>query len=253
MYLLQVGSQTATPPICIVRAMPLLVVPEFALAVEVVLIDVLQRTQLQVPIEGVRIVEWEGLLVPRKIQSGGMFEAVIESKSAVSPKIITQPLVHGRGLRGNRNDGRMRIAGGHQREFRIVGDAKQPYLAVAVRNVLDQPSDCIPGVGRLVSCAGILKVQQWSAQNKCSLGPISSPDRLANEDVAVLPNLIEQRGETRGTRLRRIVSDIRRSIEQNTGRPLAQFRVIDLGVQPDPVAHRNHDLGPLMSRANVGR
>ena len=119
-------------------------------------IDVRQRAELQIPLEGVVAVELEVGVDLVRLHHGDVLEAVAEAKGAVVMEVVAEEHVGRRGLRRHRLEGRVRVEHRHHRQPAVVADAEHADPAVVVRHVLEEPVDGVVGVGAFVDGLGVV-------------------------------------------------------------------------------------------------
>ena len=160
-------------------------------AVEVLGVDVRERTEIEVPRIGVVGLEVEvgvGVLVGLFIY--GVLERIALAQRAVAVIVVVHPLVRGRCLLRDRFQRRVRVQECHRRGEAIVGDTEHPHLTAVPGHVLDQPLDRIVRVARLARRFRILEID-FRRQLERALRPESPAQVLDHEDVAVLHQRLE--------------------------------------------------------------
>ena len=80
----------------------------------------------------------------------GVLEGIAQAEGAVAVHVVVHPLVHRRGLFGDRFQRGMRMEQGERGGKAVVGDAEDADAAVVVGYVLDEPVDGVIGVGGFV-------------------------------------------------------------------------------------------------------
>ena len=115
-------------------------------------VDVRQWTEFA-PIVGVKDIELEvSIDVSVCLFHDGVFERVTEAESALAMEVIIHPLIGGRGLFGDSFERGMRMQesqGGGQAQ---IGNAVDPHAAIVLRDVPDEPINCVVCVRGLVNC-----------------------------------------------------------------------------------------------------
>jgi hypothetical protein len=131
----------------------------------------------------------------------------------------------------------------HGRQEAWIRDAQRASASVVMGNVLQEPLDCIVGIGGLVHAFRIDRVAKRSLHDELALAAVPPADILKDEDVSV-------RGEKAV-----IVADhgvacdsVRRSGEEKREWRAAISRFADAGVERHPVSHRD-----LYEAASMGR
>jgi hypothetical protein len=228
------------------------VVPRGPLSLEEPGVHVREGAEREIPLIGVVAIELEVLDRVRGLEGIDVFEAVAQAEGAVVVEVVADPHVGRGGLGRDGLDGGMRVQHRHHGEPAAVGDAEDADAAVA-RDVLQDPLDRVVRVGRLVDRARVALVADRPQHHELSLGLRPSPDVLEHEDVAVLGQLGVVGPEG--------VHEALLVVGQAVGRPRQQdrkllpdgLRHVDLGVEPDAVAHPHHRLDLVEGQAGVRR
>ena len=148
----------------------------------------------------------------------------------------------------------------HEGQKAVVGDAENADLAVGFGNVVDQPVDGVVGVGGFVDGGGILRPVDGAVHHVVALGAVFAADVLDDADVAALDDdvgrvvvAVENRAEVGALEVRgEFVGAVGRAREQDW-RARCAFRHQDDRVQPDAVAHGDHDFAACVVEAAGGR
>ncbi len=127
------------------------IVPGGYLFVPVILVEVGGRPERGVPLEGIVAVELKIEIRGAGFHHGRILQAVAQPERSVVMEIVTQELVGGRRLLGNRLERRVRVEHGHHRQPATVRDAEHACTPVVVGNMLEEPGDRVVGVSALVN------------------------------------------------------------------------------------------------------
>ena len=128
----------------------------------------------------------------------------------------------------------MRIDPGHCGEKARIRDTERTGSSIVVGDVLQEPLDCVVGVGSLIYAFRIRRVAQRPLHDELALTPIPPTYILKDEDVAILPEepvIIADHGVSRDS--------VRGSREEKGQRRLAGSRFADAGVERHAVPHRD--------------
>src|SRR5580704_4988049 len=127
--------------------------------VKILPIDIGERTEIEIPLEGVVGFEIEmGVLVFVGLLEHRIFEVVTLAQSAVAVIVVVHPLIDGGGLLADGFQRGVRMKKSERGGESVVGDAVHAFVAIFVWNILDQPVDSILGVGGFVGRVGIVLV-----------------------------------------------------------------------------------------------
>ncbi len=169
-------------------------VPEGHLAVEVALVDVGERPELEEEAVAVRraVVEARRPLadqaLPRPPEAREKVEGEVEGEGAVVVHVVEVP-VGDRRRRQRRADGWVGVDDADGGVEARVGVAPDADPAVVVRQVLDQPLDGVPGVGALVGAGGRI-VADRSHVDELALRHKAAAHVFGDEDVALARELL---------------------------------------------------------------
>ena len=111
--------------------------------------------------------------------------ALLAERAVVEP-VVAHPAVDHRIHRHRHLQRRMRIDERHQRQEAVVGDAEDPDLPVALRNVLHEPVDRVVGVGRVIDRRRVLRPAQRTVHHVVAFRAVLAADVLDHADVAAL-------------------------------------------------------------------
>ena len=220
-------------------------------AVNVFLVGVRKRAELQVPIVGVEAVELEREVRFVGLHHRGIFVAVAQAEGAVVVKIIAQEHVGGRGLLGNSFERGMRLEHAHHREPATVGDAQEADAAVVVRNVFDEPCNGVVRVRAFVDGFRIFWIAQRPLHDEFALRAVAAANVLKHEDVAVR-NHLGVAAELAAVALFVVAQAIGRALKDDGQRFGGVLRGIDFTVELHAVAGGDHDVGLVEERGVIG-
>ena len=224
------------------------VVPGGNLPVQVLGIDVGERPEIEVPLEGVVAVELERLLLLRRLHSCRVLEAVAQAERAVMVEVVAQEHVGGRCLRRRGFERRVRVEHRHEGEPAGIRYPEHSHAAVVVGDVREQPVYRVVRVGAFVDRLRVAPLAGRSEHDELALGRVAPADVLEREDVAV----VRERPVIAAQRVAGVGDAVGRAREDDRQRPLRSLRHEDRGVQLDPVARRDHDLGQVEPRGGIG-
>jgi hypothetical protein len=123
------------------------------------------------------------LVLPVRLLLVDVGHALLAEGTVVEP-VVPGPSVH-HGIHRHRDlQSRMGIDQGHQRQETVVGDAEDPDLPVALRDVLHQPVDGVPGIGRVVDRRRIQRAAQRAIHHVIALRVVLAAHVLDDADVA---------------------------------------------------------------------
>src|SRR5439155_5977648 len=226
---LQVGRKSLRLPKLVVIGMRDELVPGGYRAVEVFRAGIRERSQTQVPVESVGLVELEVEVRLRRLHQRGVLETVAEAESAVMVKVIAQELVFRRRLFGGGSKRRMRVQERHRGEPAAVRDAQNSHAAIMIRNIFQQPVDAVVNVCALIDGVGITPAARIPEHHEVAFGPVASANVLENEDVSLRNELLIN-AEFRGETLFVVVQPVGSAFE-NEGQGLSGiFRRVDFSV-----------------------
>src|SRR5579871_5200362 len=91
LYSVEIGSERQPLPERIVIGVMEEILPSGQLSVEILLVRIGERSEIQIPIVGVAAIELEAVIFGRTgLQHRGVFEALAQAKSAVVMKVVAQ-------------------------------------------------------------------------------------------------------------------------------------------------------------------
>ena len=85
----------------------------------------------------------------------------------------------------------MRIDERHQGKEAVVRDPQDADFAVALRDVLHEPVDGVPGIGRMIDGRRVLRAAQGPIDDVVPLGAVLAAHVLHDADVAALQDHVE--------------------------------------------------------------
>ena len=214
-----------------------IIVPGRNLPEEVLLVDVRERAEPQVPFVGVVAVEVERGVLLGRLHPRGVLETVAQPEGPVVVEVIAEVHIRGRGLRRHGLDRRMGLEHGHGREPSAVRYAQQAGPPVVTADIFEKPGDRVVGIRALVDRSGIALVARRPHHDERPLGLVAPADILIDEDVTVVDEgPIAFQGER--ARIRRRA--VGRAKNQKGQGPCGLVRREDDGVELHPVPHGNH-------------
>ncbi len=217
----------------------------------VLLVEVRNRSQAQKPIECVEAIEIESLVLLGCFHARRILQAVAQTKRPVVMEIVAQVHVGRRGLLGNSFQRRMRIDHGHHGEPAAVGNPQHARASVVVRHVVEQPLYGVVSVGALVDRLRVAFGARRPHHHELTLRFVTPADILKHEDIALLRQLRIDAAQRQSETLRIQARPIGRPGDQEW-KPLARvLRGVNLGMQPDAIAHRDHDVGFVKILAQI--
>jgi hypothetical protein len=118
-----------------------------------------QGSQVQIPLVGVVVLEIKmGIRVFISLFQYRILEGIALAKSSIAMVIVVHPLIDRRCLFADRLERRVRMQQSQPRRQPVVRHPVDAYLAVVVRNILDQPVDRVISVICLVGLLGIVRI-----------------------------------------------------------------------------------------------
>ena len=210
-------------------------------ALEVALVEIFGGAELEEPIIGVdrhlaAIIEVVALIVV--LQREQPVGQIGKTDRAVAVEIVVHPPVVPRRLRAHCLERGVRPGERHRGGIAGIGDAPHPHLAAVAGDVLDQPVDRVPAVGRFVGALPALGVERHR-HGEVAVRLELAAHVLEDEDVAVLHQETHRCGDRKR---RRAGNAIGRALEED--RELARLarRAEDHRLELRAVAHRHHHL-----------
>jgi len=190
---------------------------------------------------------------------GGLAVEVVEvglAEGAVVEPVVAHPAVDHRALRHGRLERRVRGQEGHHHRPAVVGRADHANLAVALRQMLDQPVDGVEGVGGVVGGGGIERAARRARHQIGAVRAVLAPHVLVDADVPGLDELLVGQGQ-RGQQGRGLAALALGGVVGRAGqhdrRALGPLGDPDHREQLHPVAHRDHLLPAHVVVAVLGR
>ncbi len=246
-HVAQTGRQASRLPELVVGAVTHQVVPEPDLALEVALVRVSERTEVEIELVGVRRPELEAgrkgrrRLRPLLAEDGVEAERVHQEEGAVVVEVVgaPEPFRDGR-LRRDGLERRVRVDRPGRRVEPRIRDAPHPDATAIVRNGLHQEVDRVPRVGALVDPGRFRPAHVLGPDvDELALRHEPAADVLVREDVAAV---LEPARRTE--RVLVLVGAVRpdavgRAAEHDRVGLRRIFRAVDDRVEPHAVAHRD--------------
>jgi len=189
--ILHVAERRVGAPETVIRRVLDKVVPGGDRAVEIALVDVPERSEVQIPIIEIELREGEvavgGLVVLHFVT---VFESVTEPERAIMMKVVAEEEIAHTGLLRGRLQRGMRVDRADERQPAGIGYTGDANFAIVIGYMLHQPVDGVPGVGAFVDRAGMRFVSQWLMDLHGAFGFVFAADVLHDEDVAVLGHVV---------------------------------------------------------------
>ena len=161
-------------------------IPVWNLPVQIFVVEIRKRAEIQIPLVGVVRFEREmGVAVLVGLLHHRVFEIVAFAQSAVTMIIVVHPLIDGRSLLAHRFQRSMRMQQRKRGRKTVVGDAHHADFSVVVRDVFDQPIDGIVGVSRFVGGFRVSEIDP-GCKIEFAFGAESPAEILDHINVAVL-------------------------------------------------------------------
>ena len=243
-----VGPVLALPEAVVIRVLDHLRQLRHA-ALEVALVEVLDRSELQEPFVAVIGAGFEALALLVVLERVEPVGRIGEPHRAVAMQVVVDPPVVPRRLGADGLERRMRTRERDGGRITGVGHAHHADPPVVRRHVLHQPVDRVIGVGRLVHALCPLRLERHRHGER-AFAFEAAAHVLVDEDVAVRLHELEAAlpADRAGRR-----HAIGRALEQDRQRTLLVERPADHRLQTGAVAHRHHHLAVAVARLGSGR
>ncbi len=172
-------------------------------------------------------------------------EVGLAERAVVEP-VVALPAVDHRAHRHRRAQRRVGMEQRHQHGEALVRAADHADLAVALRDVLDQPVDGVERVGRVIDRAVVERAAQRPRHHVVALAAVLAAHVLEHADVAAVGDRVvadrQHVGEVRARDALGTLARVVRRAREDDRQALGARGDEDDGVQLDAVAHRDHDV-----------
>ena len=112
------------------------------------------------------------------------------AKGAVMEPVVATPAVHHRVHRHRHLERRVRIDQRHERQEAVVRDAEYADLPIGLRDILHEPIDGVPGVGRMIDGRGVQGTAEGPVHDVIALGTVFAAHVLYGADVAAFDDYL---------------------------------------------------------------
>ena len=182
-------------------------------------------------------------------------EIDLPERTVVEP-VVTHPAIDHRALRCGHLQCRVRVGQRHHHGEALVRRAEHADLAIALRHVLDQPVDGVPGVGGVVHLGVVQRPAQRPGHHVIAFGAVLAADVLEHADVtAVDEHLVALRQQV--AHARRIAAagaagGIVGGAGQQDRRIVGALGHHDHRIQPGAITHRHHHHALVVVTTDIG-